>query len=116
MQPKHICYFIIPISDYLFGWTYGTNDTLPVDTYMLCMWDNGTTHPNNEQFNLTNPLSVSPDQIYNIPHNFSSAGDYTLQCNMSNFVSSQKLEFNVSIIQNISGSNLPNIKFFFHTR
>jgi hypothetical protein len=98
MQHKNICYFIIPILDYLFGWTYGINDTLPVDTYMWCMWENGTTHLNYEQFNLTNPLTLSPDQIYNIPHNFSSAGDYTLQCNMSNFVSSQKLEFNVRFL------------------
>jgi hypothetical protein len=78
---------------------------------MLCMWDNGSTHPNTEQFNLTNPLSVSPDQIYNIPHNFSSAGDYTLQCNMSNFVSSQKLEFNVSKVGNIKRMSINN--FFF---
>jgi hypothetical protein len=101
LQHKKLFYIIIPILDYLFGWTFGINDTLPVDTYMTCMWDNGTTNPNNEQFNLTNHLSSSPYKIYNIPHNFSLAGDHTLQCNMSNLVSSQKLEFNVSIMHNM---------------
>ncbi len=62
---------------------------------MLCSWDNNTVHPSYEQFNLTNPTLNATQQIYNIPHNFSTAGDHTLTCNMSNFVSSQVLEFNV---------------------
>ncbi len=71
------------------------NDTLPLDTYMTCWWDNGAVHPSNAVYNLTNPVVAAPNQTFNVPHNFSTAGDFTLRCNMSNFVSSQMLEFNV---------------------
>jgi hypothetical protein len=83
------------VLDYLFGWTYNENFTLPLETYMTCTWDNGSAEPNNGRFNLTAPLLAPSKKIYNIPHNFSAAGYYTIHCNMSNFVSSQLLQFNV---------------------
>jgi hypothetical protein len=90
----------ILFSDYMLGWTYDMNNTLPADTSMSCLWDNGTYHPNNESFSLVVPLMAAPNLIFNIPHNFTLTGDHTLQCNMTNFVSSQMLEFNVILIEN----------------
>ncbi len=91
-------------SDYLFGWTYDMNATLPKDTKMTCKWDNGSVHPVNAQFNLTTPLLAAPNQIYNIPHNFSLSGNHSLQCNMSNLVSMQTLDFNVSLTNFLSAA------------
>ncbi len=83
------------LSDYLFGWTYDATATLPLHTFMSCTWEAGVTHPNGTQFNLTNPLAVGGNHVYNIAHNFSVAGEHTVRCNMSNFVGYQVLTYNV---------------------
>jgi hypothetical protein len=83
------------VPGYVFGWTYDNSSFLPAEPYMTCFWGNSTAVPNNSYFNLSSPLMALPNRIHDIPHNFSSAGDYLIQCNMSNFFSSQLLEHNV---------------------
>ena len=62
---------------------------------MTCQWEGGTLSPDNAAFNFSSPVIVSPNKTFNIAHNFSYGGFFTIVCNMSNFFSHQVLEHNV---------------------
>ncbi len=88
-------------SGYLFGWTYDPVSPLPADPFMSCTWENSVQNPAYSAFDLNATLAVAPNRTWNIAHNFSDSGFFTLTCNMSNVVSHQILEHNVTVYEAI---------------
>jgi hypothetical protein len=78
---------------------------------MTCNWANITTAPNYETFSLTNPVYLALNRIFNVQHNFTTTGDYLVACNMSNSISFQVLEHNVTVYEQIQNFTT-NLKFF----